>query len=782
MQRFTLFLLLFLLCLAGLSQAQEKYTISGYVKDAANGEGLIGATIYVPELATGASTNVYGFYSLTLPKGTHTLTFSYMGYVSRQLALELTANVTIDIQLSEERVEMQEVVVTATKADENVQSMEMSVNRLDVKTIKTMPALLGEVDVIRSIQMLPGVTTVGEGAAGFNVRGGSIDQNLILLDEAPVYNSSHLFGFFSVFNPDAVKDVKLLKGGIPAQYGGRLSSLLDVRMKDGNSKNMSYSGGIGTVSSRFAVEGPLVKDKSSFIIAGRRTYGDIFLKLSPEFKDNQLYFYDLSTKVNYTINDKNRIYLSGYFGRDVFKLGEDASMNWGNATGTFRWNHLFNSRLFSNLTLVYSNYDYLLGVPTGAQAFEWKSNIINYSAKADFSYYLNTSSTFTFGGSSMLYRFKPGKAAPLGSNSVFNPIELDQQHGLEHALYVDHEQHIGSRLVLQYGFRLSAFDYLGSGTVYEYEGENGKRKTPVNPRVFGSRESIKLYANLEPRFAARYTLTESSSLKMSYNRMAQYIHLISNTTASSPLDVWSPSTANIKPELADQVAVGLFKNLKDNMYETSVEAYYKTMTNQIDYVDGADLLLNEDLEADLLYGKGRAYGVEFFAKKNTGRLNGWLSYTLSRTERQIDGINYNKYYAAKYDKTHNLNAVAVYELTKRLNLSGNFVYGTGVATTFPNGRFEQDGLIVPINTDNARNNFRVPAYHRLDLSATLEGKKKPGRKYESSWTFSLYNLYSRRNAFSVYFRQNEDNPQKTEAVRLSVFGSVIPSVTYNFKF
>jgi hypothetical protein len=656
------------------------------------------------------------------------------------------------------------------------------VNRLDVKTIKTMPALLGEVDVIRSIQMLPGVTTVGEGAAGFNVRGGSIDQNLILLDEAPVYNSSHLFGFFSVFNPDAVKDVKLLKGGIPAQYGGRLSSLLDVRMKDGNSKNMAFSGGIGTVSSRFAVEGPLVKDKSSFIIAGRRTYGDLFLKLSPEFKDNQLYFYDLSTKVNYTINDKNRIYLSGYFGRDVFKLGEDASMNWGNATGTFRWNHLFNARLFSNLTLVYSDYDYSLGVPTGAQAFKWKSNIINYSAKADFSYYLNTNSTFTFGASSMLYRFKPGKATPTGNNSVFNPIELDHQHGLEHALYADHEQHIGSRLILQYGLRLSALDYLGSGTVYDYEGENGKRKTPVNPRVFGSRESIKLYANLEPRFTARYTLTESSSLKMSYNRMAQYIHLISNTTASSPLDVWSPSTTNIKPEIADQLALGLFKNLKDNMYETSVEAYYKTMSNQIDYVDGADLLLNQDMEADLLYGKGRAYGVEFFARKNSGRLNGWISYTLSRTERQIDGINNNEYYAAKYDKTHNINAVGVYQLTKRLNLSGNFVYGTGVATTFPNGRFEQDGIIVPINTDNARNNFRVPAYHRLDLSATLDGKKKPGRKYESSWTFSLYNLYSRRNAFSVYFRQNEDNPQKTEAVRLSVFGSVIPSVTYNFKF
>ncbi len=781
MKPYILFLLLFLPAL-GASAQQEKYTISGYVKDAANGEGLIGVSVYVPQLAAGTSTNTYGFFSLTLPEGNYSVTISYMGYVSQQLYIELKTNLNKDIHLSDQQLEMQEVIVTATKADEQIKSIEMSMNRLDIKTIKTMPALLGEVDVIRSVQMLPGVTTAGEGAAGFNVRGGNIDQNLILLDEAPVYNSSHLMGFFSVFNPDAVKDVKLLKGGIPAQYGGRLSSLLDVRMKEGNAKNLAVSGGIGVVASRLTVEAPLVKDKSSFIVSGRRSYGDLFLQLSPELKKNQLYFYDLSTKVNYTLNDKNRIYLSGYFGRDVFKLGEDASMNWGNSTGTLRWNHLFNSRLFSNTTLVYSNYDYSLGVPTGSQAFNWKSNIINYSAKADFNYYLNANSTLNFGGSTMMYRFKPGKADPLGNNSVFNSLELGHKNALEHALYLDHEQKIGSRLLLQYGIRLSAFNYLGADTVYNYVGETGTRKTPVNPQAYGPMETITFYPNLEPRFAARYTFTESSSLKLSYNRMAQYIHLISNTIAASPLDIWTPSTANIKPSIANQVALGLFKNLKDNGYETSVEGYFKTLSNQIDYINGANLLLNKHIEGELLYGHGRAYGIEFYARKTVGRLQGWVSYTLSRTELKINGINNNTYYPSKFDRTHNLNTVASYEVSPRWNLTGNFVYGTGIATTFPNGRFEQDGIIVPINTDNSRNNYRVPAYHRLDLSATREGRKKPGQKFESSWTFAVYNLYARKNAYTVYFRQNSENPQKAEAVRVSIFGSLIPSATYNFKF
>jgi hypothetical protein len=771
--------------------AQEKFTVSGTIKDAANGEGLIGAIVQVQGQAVGTSTNEYGFYSLTLPGGDYTLVYSYLGYVNQTRPVTLNRSQKIDIQLTSEDVQIEEVVVTATKPDQNVRSMEMGVAKLEMKTIKSVPPLLGEVDVVRTIQLMPGVSTVGEGASGFNVRGGGVDQNLILLDEAPVYNSAHLLGFFSVFNPDAVKDVKLVKGGIPAQYGGRLSSLLDVRMKEGNSKRFAASGGVGTISSRLTLEGPIQKDKSSYIIAGRRSYADLFLKLAPDenLRNNQLYFYDLSTKVNFTLSPKDRIYLSGYFGNDAFRFesgdGEDSfKMRWGNRTGTIRWNHLFSDRLFANFTAIYSDYDYMLGVPTGAQAFEWTSRIYNYSGKADFSYYLNSNNTVSFGAGAIRYRFHPGEAKPLGSETIFNPYKLDHQHAVEYAAYVDNEQSIGSRLSLQYGVRFSMYNFLGSQTVYDYVGEGVERKVAVNGRTYGKGETIASYTNPEPRFSLRYTLGENSSVKASYNRMAQYVHLISNTTAASPLDVWSPTTKNIKPELADQVALGYFRNFKDNTYETSVEVFYKDMQNQIDYIPGAETLLNEELEAELLYGKGRAYGVELFAKKNTGRLTGWVSYTLSRSERQFEGLNNDKWYPAKYDRRHIGSVVAMYDLNKRWSFSGNFSYTTGVATTFPNARYEIDGgsITVPHNTDNSRNNFRVPPYHRLDLSATLQGKKNDSRRWKGEWVFSVYNVYGRRNPFTIFFRQNENDATKTEAVRLSIFGSVLPSVTYNFKF
>jgi hypothetical protein len=766
----------------GRRNANARVTVSGYVRDAASGEALIGAAVFVKELSTGTVTNSYGFYSLPLPPGTYTLTYSYLGYESQSEQITLQADLTRDVNLSDQQVQIKEVVVSARREDENVRSVEMSVSKLDIRTVKTMPALLGEVDVIRSIQLLPGVSTVGEGAAGFNVRGGGVDQNMILLDEAPVYNSSHLFGFFSVFNPDAVKDLRLLKGGVPAMYGGRLSSLLDVRMKEGNSKRLTASGGIGTVSSRFTLEAPIVKDKSSFIIAARRSYADIFLKLMPDQRDNQAYFYDLSAKMNYTLNSRNTLYLSGYFGKDVFKFGDQFRMDWGNATGTIRWNHLFSSRLFANFTGIYSYYDYGLGVPQGSNGFDWSSKIINYSAKADFTYYLNTNNTFTFGGSAILYHFDPATIRPLGDKSIFIPRRINDQEAREYAVYLDNEQTLSPRFSLQYGLRFSLFDYRGSATVYDYEGADGRQKQPTNPRVFGKGQSVQQYGNPEPRFSARYTLNENSSLKVSYNRMAQYIHLISNTTAASPLDVWSPSTKNIKPELADQVALGYFRNLKDNAYEFSVEGYYKTMANQIDYINGADLLLNEHLEGELLYGKGRAYGLELYLKRNAGRLTGWISYTLSLSERQINSINNNQWYVAKYDKPHNLSIVGMYAINDRWTLAGNYAYGSGVATTFPNSRYVHEGRIIPHNTDNSRNNYRVPAYHRLDLSATLKNRQKPDRKWESEWVFSIYNVYARRNAFTVYFRQNEDNPNRTEAVRLSILGSLLPSVTYNFKF
>ncbi len=778
--------LLLLVMGSNYASAQSKFTISGYVKDKESGEVLFGSTVSVKGQSIAVATNPYGFYSLTLAPGEYTLVYNYLGYETTTRNLNLTKNERIDLLLQIKGRAINEVTVSSTKKNENVEEITMSMNKMDIKEIKSMPALLGEVDVIRSIQALPGVSTVGEGATGFNVRGGGVDQNLILLDEAPVYNSSHLLGFFSVFNPDAVKDITLLKGGIPAQFGGRLSSLLDVRMKDGNANGFHGNGGIGLISSRLTLEGPVQKDKSSFIIAGRRTYGDLFLKLSPDeaINNNTAYFYDLSAKYNQTINKNNRIFVSGYFGRDVFKFDDFFKMSWGNATGTVRWNHLFSEKLFANLTLIYSNYDYSLGVPTGAQAFDWKSNIINYSPKVDFGYYLNNKHTINFGASTIFYDFNPGTVTPGNDQSIFSAFQLDRQRGNEYAIYIDDEYTVNSVLSFKYGIRFSAFDYLGRQTVYDYVGEDGQRKTAVNARYFDRGESIAFYPNIEPRFSTKYSLDEFSSLKFSYNRMAQYIHLISGTTAASPTDVWTPSTKNIKPEIADQVALGYFRNFKDNTIEASAEVFYKTMTNQIDYVDGAELLLNKDLEADLLYGDGRAYGIEFFLKKNTGRFTGFTSYTLSKSERKINGINNNEYYDAKYDKTHILSIVGTYEATKRLSLSANFNYSTGVATTFPNSRYEFQGIVVPHNSDNSRNNYRVPAYHRLDIAATLRNKQKEGKKYSSEWVFSIYNLYARRNAYSVYFRQNADDPNnlKTEALRLSVFGSMLPSVTYNFKF
>ena len=780
-KKLAILMALALLCLS--AAAQQKYTISGYVKDAANGEDLIGVTVYVQELKTGAVTNQYGFYSLTLPQDTYTLSFRYIGYASQQVVLDLSQSRSLNVQLQDESEQLQEVVVTAERPDANVASTDMSANSLEIKTISKMPALLGEVDIVRSIQQLPGVSSVGEGATGFNVRGGGIDQNLILLDDAPVYNSSHLFGFFSVFSPDAVKDVKLLKGGIPAQYGGRLSSLLDVRMKEGNAKNFSVSGGVGTISTRLTVEAPLVKDRSSFILTGRRSYADLFLKASsdPELKNNTLYFYDLTAKVNYKLDDKNTLYLSGYFGRDVAGFGDDFGTDWGNATGTLRWNRLISKRLFANFTGVASRYNYSLGIPDGAESFKWTSHIINYSGKTDFSWYLTPRNTINFGASAIRYRFQPGKISP-GDGSIYTTITMDEQQALETALYADNEWTVSDKLSIQAGLRLSHFRYLGGTTVYDYVGPDGDAKAPVNPQAYGKGETISHYTNPEPRFSLRYSLDGSSSVKLSYNRMAQYIHLISSTTAASPWDIWRPTTNNVKPELADQLALGYFRNFRHNTIETSAEVFYKNMQNQVDFIDGAEPLLNEHIEAELLYGQGRAYGLELFAKKNKGIFTGWVSYTLSKSERKIAGINNGEWYNAKYDRTHNLSVVAIYDLSSRWSLGGNFSYATGVATTFPNARYEWGGLTVPHNTDEARNNYRVPAYHRLDLSATLNGRKKPGQRWESNWVFSLYNVYGRRNAFTVYFRQNEDVPNQTEAVRFALFGSVIPAVTYNFKF
>lgn len=781
-------ILSFILLLSGTLLAQDKFTISGYMKDAKNGEALIGATVSQKGTVIGTTTNAYGFYSLTLPAGSDSITFSYIGYRTVLKVIDLHANTTVNIEMEDEGKELEEVVVSSEREDKNVKSMEMSVAKLDIKQIQKMPALFGEVDVIKSIQLLPGVTTVGEGASGFNVRGGNIDQNLVLLDEAPVYNSSHLFGFFSVFNPDAVKDVKLIKGGIPAQYGGRASSILDIRMKEGNNKKLEVNGGIGTIFSRLAIEAPIIKNKASFIVAGRRSYIDVLAKpilkeRMPSLKDAKFYFYDLTAKLNYHINDKNTVFASGYMGRDVFGAG--FTFNWGNSTATVRWNHIYNSKLFMNITSFYSNYQYELGFKddgTG-QKFEWQSNILNYSLKPDFIYYANSRNTIRFGAQAIMFTFSPGKAVITAQDGTNVNVSLNKQYGLESALYIDNEQKLSEKFTMQYGVRWSFFNYMGKGTAYSYRDTIPNTSRPLDHQTnYNSFQTIKAYNNPEPRLALNYTINNKSSVKLSYNRNCQYLHIVSNTAASTPLDVYTPVTNNIKPLIADQVALGYFRNFKDNMFETSGEIYYKYMQNQLDYVDNASLLLNKYLEADLVQGLGRAYGLELYVKKRTGKLNGWVSYTLSKTERKVRGISNGDWFLSKYDRTHNVNTVLIYDLNKRFSFSANFVYMTGTPATFPNAKLEIQGYVIPYNTDGTRNNYRNTSYNRLDLGVTYNFKKNETRRYKQTLVLSVYNVYNRRNAFSIYFRQNPDYPVNTEAVRYSVIGTIVPALTYNFKF
>ena len=776
-------LLLTLFFLSGtlFATAQQKVTLNGYLRDSTDGEALIGANVFVEELGIGAVSNPYGFFALTVPAGTYTLQISYLGYRPMTRRVSLTENTTISLEMVPDDFQIEEVVVTAAKANQHVTSLEMSVEKLSMATIRTIPQVLGEVDLIRSIQLLPGVTTVGEGATGFNVRGGNVDQNLILLDESIVYNSSHLLGLFSVFNSDAVKDVQLYKGGIPARYGGRLSSVLDVRQREGNNKRFEMAGGIGLISSRLALEGPFQKEKSSFMVAGRSSYGHLFLKFDPDLAQNVVWFYDLNAKVNFILNEENRIYLSGYFGKDVFNFGDDFASNWGNATATFRWNHLFSDKLFSNFTAVYSDYGYSLGVPEGAQAFEWNASIRSVAAKADFNYYLNNRSQLEFGVHAAYYRFQPGRAFGVGDNSIFNEIRIQNEYALEPALYVSMEQQWTDRLSVVYGLRFAGFLNLGSREVYLYEdGIPSEEEAIIDSVQYGSWEVIKGFSGFEPRFSANYVFDPKQSVKFSYNRTQQFIQLVSNTTSATPLDIWIPSGTYIDPAIADQVALGYFRNFRENTYEASVEVYYKWFQNLLDFKDGAELLLNETLETELLSGIGRAYGAEFIVRKTQGKVTGWVSYTLSRSERETEGINNGETYPSNWDKLHDLTVVSSWAINPKLTLSGNFAFMSGRPITYPDARYEYDGIIVP--NYNNRNGARTPVYHRLDASLIWKPNKKPDKRWKSEWVFGVYNLYGRRNPYSIFFRQNEDNPQITEAVRLSIFGAPLPYVTYNFKF
>jgi len=777
-----------LVFITNLLTAQENATVSGYLKDAKNGEALIGVTVYKKHSQVGTSTNAYGFYSLTLPRGNDTIMYSFIGYKTIQNPVNLNGNQTVNIELQEEGKDLDEVIVSSEKADVNIQSMDMSSAKLDIKQINKIPALLGEVDIVRAIQLLPGVTTVGEGASGFNVRGGNIDQNLILLDEAPVYNSSHLFGFFSVFNPDAVKDVKLIKGGIPAQYGGRVSSILDIRMKEGNSKRLSVNGGLGTIFSRLSIEAPIIKNKMSFIVAGRRSYIDAlvkpFVKSTSAIKGSQFYFYDLTAKINYRINDKNTVFASGYFGKDVFGASV-FGFNWGNATGTLRWNHVFNNKLFMNVSTFYSNYKYLLDFKTnsGDQAFKWTSNIVNYSIKPDFTYYLNSKNTIRFGLQSMLYDFSPYKTDISFNDGTKTSLISEKRYGLESSAYISNEQKLLPRLTAEYGLRFSMYNYMGKGTAYYYRDTTPNTPLPLDhEQKYAKGQVIKTYYTPEPRLALNYVINAKSSVKASYNRMAQYLQLISNTAASTPLDVYTLASNNLKPLIADQGSVGYFRNFKENMFETSVEVYYKYMQHQMDYVDNADLFINPHVESQLIQGLGRAYGMEFYVKKNKGKLNGWISYTLSRTERLVRGISNDKWFFSRYDRTHCLNTSVNYDITKRWNISANFVFLSGTPATFPNSKIQIQNYNIPYNTTGTRNNYRITSYNRLDIGATYAFKKNEKRRYKQFLVISVYNVYDRRNAFSIYFRTKTGDPNQTEAVRYSVIGSFVPALTYNFNF
>jgi hypothetical protein len=786
--KFKSVLLLLFLLLGSLSYAQEKrHIVSGYVKDKKNGESLVGAVVSKKGTTQAVSTNEYGFYSLSLSEGEHVLMVSIIGYQTFTLAITLDKNISKTFELNEESQLLEEVVVMGEAEDKNIKSVEMSVAKLDIKQINKVPALLGEVDIIRAIQLLPGVTTMGEGATGFNVRGGNIDQNLILMDEAPVFNSSHLFGFFSVFNPDAVKDVKLIKGGIPAQYGGRVSSILDIRMKEGNSKQTSLTGGIGTIFSRFSVEAPIVKDKASFIIAGRRSYLDAlvkpFLKSTSPLKQADFNFYDLTAKVNWRINERNTVFASGYFGRDVFGF-PGFKFNWGNSTATTRWNHVFSSKLFMNLTYFYSNYDYLLDFDQTSidQRFTWKSNIINNSLKTDFAYYPNSKNTVRFGAQALYYNFLPYNATGVIENTSIQYLS-ERRRGIEYSAYISNEHKLLPRLTAEYGLRLSVYTFIGKGTAYTFGDTLPNEELPLEgSTVYGPGEIIKAYINPEPRLALNYVLNQYSAIKASYNRMSQYLQLISNTAASTPLDVYTIATNNLTPLIADQGSVGYFRNFLNNSIETSVEVYYKYTQNQLDYIDNANLFINPTVENQLLQGLGRAYGAEFFIKKNKGKLNGWISYTLSKAERRVEGISNDNWFNSRYDRTHVLNIVSNYDFNKRWSVSGNFTFLTGTPATFPTSKLQIQNWNLPHNTTGERNNYRITPYHRLDFGATYNFKKNDVKRFKQSIVLSVYNVYLRKNAYSIYFQTKAGTQFQNEAMRLSIVGTIIPAITYNFNF
>lgn len=768
-----------------ISFGQQKSTVSGYIKDKSNGEELIGVTVYVNELQTGTVTNVYGFYSLTLSPGTYHLQFSYIGFTTQVREITLTNNVELNMNLAPEVMEMEEIVVTAERDDANVTSLQMSKREINIDQVRKLPAVMGEVDIIKNVQMQPGVISAGEGTSSYFVRGGSADQNLILIDEAPIYDPSHLFGLFSVFNADVIKESELYRGGIPSRFGGRLSSILEVRTKDGNNQHVAGSGGIGSLASRLMIEGPLRKDKSSFIVSGRRSYADLFLKAAG--KNNTVSFYDINTKMNWKPDNKNRYYLAFYAGRDEFKLDQNLGFGWGNATGTFRWNHLFTDRLFSNTTFIASNFDYKLDFDDPLQGFVWKSRVQQFSINNDLTYFITPENELSFGYQLSYRRFQPGVISPNSENSIYETVRMDRQFALDHALYIDNQQKLSDKVNISYGARLSIFQNIGKADIAVYaDPTDNVTITRIDTLHYGSFENIKTYINVEPRFSLRYAVNDRSSIKTSYNRMVQNTHLITNGTIPVPFNTWNPSGYYLKPQIADQVALGYFRNLSDHNIELSAEAFYKELQDVTEFADNANVFFNKDLAVEFRQGKSTAYGIEFLAEKTEGKFTGFASYTLSKVTRTVPGVNQGRAYLANYDRRHVFNAAATYEFSRKWTFGATFTYSSGRPITIPSGRYEFEDYNVDMITE--RNAYKLAPIHRLDLSATLTPQKNKDRKWHGQWVFSLYNVYNRQNPFTLYTRtmQDEDgnivgDGSQKEARMVYLF-PVIPSVTYNFKF
>lgn len=767
-------------------QAQQKFTLSGYIKDSLTGESIIGATISVNGQSRGVSSNQYGFYSLTLDEGSYILTVSHVSYASLVVDRVLDRDIELNLLLLPKTVTNNEVVVYSKKRDGNVRNAQMGRVDLSIERIKNIPAFMGEVDILKAIQLLPGVRNAGEGNAGFYVRGGGPDQNLIMLDDAVVYNTGHLFGFFSIFNSDAIKNTSLIKGGMPAQYGGRLSSVLDISMKDGNMNKLQVDGGVGLIASRFSIQGPIKKDKASFIVSARRTYIDVltkpFIKKSSAFYGSGYYFYDLNAKMNYRFSEKDRIYLSGYFGRDVFNFNNakrsfNSNIPWGNSTATLRWNHVFNKRLFANTTVVYNDYNFSFSAAQNDFEVKLKSGIRDANLKMDFDYYPAPQHKLKFGGMYTYHRFTPNVVSGRSDSIIFTPNNEGNKFANEMAFYIQDDWEIGNKIKLNYGLRFSRFIQVGPYTKFTRDADGNK----LDSTVYGKFEPIRAYGGWEPRVTLRYELTESSSLKAALTRNFQYIHLVSNSGNTLPTDLWVPSTYLVQPQISWQYAAGYFRNFEDNTYETSVEVYYKDMRNQVEYKEGYTPGL-ADPEDEFVFGKGWSYGAEFYVNKARGRFTGWVGYTLSWTWRQFKDLNNGDRYPTRFDRRHDLSVVGNYEINKKWKLGGVFVYGTGNATTFPESFFIIDGVLT--QEYSQLNQYRLGAYHRMDLAATYTPEPKKKRKWQSHWVFSIYNVYSRYNPYFIYFDQTGspyDGTLKVEARQVSLF-PILPTVTWNFKF